>query len=386
MPVPAGDGAPAPTDDPDAVASAPLAAALADARPDTTAADRLAWVARVLVYAGVLFAVGGLVYLLFVHEGSTRETRRIVHWIRRAAAVVVGAVALRAVARVAGWHDGSFAALVPPENWWHTFGNQSGIGLTLIAGGALAILFGLRASMEQTSRTVPVGAQPPVDPTGVGTFDEATGLRVDGPSTGGVAEGAVRAEPTHLEVQLTRLRLADSRLALAGAVAVVASFLFFGHTASEGVRPLTALADAVHVGAAATWGAGAVLLAVSLRGARNRPDSVPGAVLVSRFSRLATVALVLVALTGVALSWTILPDVGALWSTAFGRLLLAKVAVVVVIGVLGAHNHLRLVPALESDPLDAAAAVALRRSVVAEAVGFALVVGLTAALVASSPG
>ena len=366
----------------EAAGSDALASALAASAPDTTGADLLGLVARALVYAGVLLSVGGLVYLLYVHEGSTGETRRIVHWIRRAAAVVVAATGVQALAMVAGWHDGSFFAVLPPQNWWHTFGNQSGVGLALAAGGGVAILAGLQLSMEHVTRRLPVDGEPAPASRRSGTFDEATGLRAGPPA---VAHGGVDVETATVDVQLTRLHLADSRLALVGAVAVVASFLFLGHTVSEGFRPLTALADAVHVGAAGTWGAGAVLLAAALRVRRGRPDALPGVVLVSRFARVATMTLVLVALTGLALSWAILPDVGALWSSTFGRLLVAKVAVVAGIVVLGAHNHLRLVPALEADPLDGEAVTALRRSVGAEAVGFVVVIVLTAVLVAASP-
>jgi len=91
---------------------------------------------------------------------------------------------------------------------------------------------------------------------------------------------------------------------------------------------------------------------------------------------------VAVAVTGVALAWGILGAVDALWTTTFGQVLLAKIAVVAAIAGLGAYNHKVLVPALIDGGEQADQQ--FRRTVTVEAVLFGVVLALTAVLVASS--
>lgn len=381
------EAAPAPSEAPsaesggDEVAGAgDLEQALASSSPDTAVADALGWVGRALVYGGALLAVGGLVYLLVVHEGTLGETRRLVHLIRRAALVVVAGTAVHAAAMVAVRHDGDLGAALSPSSWSDTFSGQTGIGVALAVGGAVAVLIGLRPSVDEVERHLPAAAPPGPGPDGA----ESPGLGAASVDVTTAAAGTLVAAGSEV-VTLVRLRRRDARLAVAGAVAVVTSFAFFGHTVSEGWRPLTSLSAAAHVAAGATWAGGVALLTVALRRRRQRTDAVPGALLVARFASAAMVALLVVAATGVALSWIVLPAPGALWTTGFGRLLMAKVAVVAAVAALGAHNHLRLVPRLTADPFDAAASASLRRSVTAEVIGFAAVVALTAALVDASP-
>lgn len=364
-----------------------LADALEGSAPSTTVARAVGWTARSLVYAGVLLAIGGIVYLLFVHEGTPDETRRIVYWVRRAAAVVVAATVLQALALIARTHQGAFSAIGPPENWAHTFGGNSGVGLGLAATGGVAILLGLRMSLESTIRRLPLDAGRPPEPGGGGDGHGLTGEETLGVVSEPLARagGNVTTDRVLVRTRLTRLRLAHSRLALVGAGLVLASFLFLGHTTSEGPRVVTAAADVVHVGAGAVWSGGATLLAAALWRRRLRPDALPGTLLVARFARAASVSLVAVAVSGLTLGLIMLPDASALWTTSFGALLAAKLLVVACLVGLGAHSHFRSVPALEADPLDRDAAGRLRRVVTVEVVGFALVIGLTAALVASSP-
>lgn len=365
--------------------SSELDAALDEAAGSTTTAKALGWAARFVVYAGVLFAVGGLVYLVFVHEGTTAEARRIVFWIRRAAVVIVLATVVQAVSMIGETHDGAIGAAVPFRNWGHTFGGQAGLGMLLAVGGALAILFGLRMSLDTTIRAVPLeastGRRPAAPPRASTEFwhDEAA----FGVSVGTGDDG--RATVPTVRTELTRVRVADSRVALAGAGCVVGAFLFLGHTASEGPWLITALADAIHVGATATWTAGAALLAATLWRRRGQSDAPPGAVLVAQFARVAMIAILAALATGLVLAVVILPGPSALWATGFGRLLVLKLALVGVVAALGAHNHYRTVPALRADPFDPVALTQLRRSVTAEAGCFVAVIGLTAALVASSP-
>jgi copper transport protein len=60
---------------------------------------------------------------------------------------------------------------------------------------------------------------------------------------------------------------------------------------------------------------------------------------VAGFSATATVAVALLTLTGVAQGWRQLGGIDALWSTTYGRLLVAKVALVAAMVALGARNR-----------------------------------------------
>lgn len=71
---------------------------------------------------------------------------------------------------------------------------------------------------------------------------------------------------------------------------------------------------------------------------------------VARFSVLAAGGVGLAALAGFALAMVRLASVSALWTTSYGLALLAKVAVVGVVGGMGAYNHFVVVPALRADP------------------------------------
>lgn len=94
---------------------------------------------------------------------------------------------------------------------------------------------------------------------------------------------------------------------------------------------------------------------------------------------IATVGVVLAA-AGVALATVRLEDVAELWTSSYGRVLLAKIVAVGVVGGLGVYNHFVVVPVLRRDP-DHAVGHDLRRLGLVEVIALVLVVGLTSALV-----
>jgi copper transport protein len=181
-------------------------------------------------------------------------------------------------------------------------------------------------------------------------------------------------------------------LAAAGAVAAATSFAATGHDRVGDVAALATVADVVHLLVVAVWGGGLVLLFWALRARRRRADADPDAdgpgntpAMVLRFSSLATVAVLAAGATGVALAWAEVRTLHALTSTGYGRVLMAKVAVVIVIGALGAYNHFRLLPALQEGKAKAALR-RLRHTVRIEAAALVVVIGLTAVVVAMTPG
>ena len=170
-------------------------------------------------------------------------------------------------------------------------------------------------------------------------------------------------------------------VALLASAAVLASFPLVGHTRVDDVV-VGSLADVVHVGAAAVWTGGLVFL---LAARRRLDDDSERVAVVGRFSDLATVAIVLVGLAGLALSWTEVRTLDALTSTDYGGTLLAKVAIVLLVGAAGLHNHFRLVPAAIADPGSAPVQRRMTRVLQAEVAGVALALAVTAVLVNVTP-
>jgi copper transport protein len=166
-----------------------------------------------------------------------------------------------------------------------------------------------------------------------------------------------------------------------------------GHAATHTPSGLLTVTDTLHVLCMSAWLGGLVTLlavvpgAVRSLAARARTPLLAG--VVGRFSRLAMIAVALLLVTGAVQSVALVGSVPALVDTAYGRLVLAKIALFAVLISLGAYNQRWLVPRLRllaaggDEP--GRAATLLRRSVAVE-VGFAMVVlAVTAVLVATEP-
>src|SRR5262249_54820530 len=119
-----------------------------------------------------------------------------------------------------------------------------------------------------------------------------------------------------------------------------------GHAADAGAVTVRVVADWVHVASSAMWLGGLFgLAAIVLLGAADWPGHVVGGV-AARFSRLAGVCLGVVVVTGIYNTWTQIPFVSALWMTTYGRALIAKIVVVVVVIAIGALNRFTILPGL----------------------------------------
>lgn len=135
-------------------------------------------------------------------------------------------------------------------------------------------------------------------------------------------------------------------LAAAVAAGALGTVVLDGHQRSMPPTWLLVTGDLVHVGAAAVWFGGLVVLAAVLSRRSTRPEAVPAAGLVARFSGVALVASVLVAVGGTAMAWPLVGQPAALVGTAYGLTLLAKLAAVGVVVLVAAYNRFRLVPAI----------------------------------------
>jgi len=175
----------------------------------------------------------------------------------------------------------------------------------------------------------------------------------------------------------------SSRLALAcSGSLIVGSFLLMGHVRTHGPKAAVMAAMLAHVAAAAMWFGGLLGLGLGLRDARR--DPLTSARLLASFARLMTVVLILLLAAGAGLAVLYLPSPRALVQTAYGDVLLIKLAVVATTLVLSSANHRRLVPAAENG--DVLAVRVLRVNIAAEPMLLAAVLVITEILMRQNPG
>ena len=176
-------------------------------------------------------------------------------------------------------------------------------------------------------------------------------------------------------------------------VALALTAALAGHSATYSPSGLLVSTDTVHLLCVAAWLGGLAMLLLALPLAarplprRERTPLLAG--VVGRFSLLAVVAVTGLLLAGIIQAIVLVGALNALVDTGYGRLVLAKIILLLGIVSLGAYNQRRLVPqfrtAAASGEEPGRAAALLRRSVVFE-VGLALIaVGVTSVLVATEP-
>ncbi len=327
-------------------------------------AQRVSDLGRILSMGGMMVSIGFLAFATLVLRGSRHELRAVLFWIRRASVAVVVGTVLDCAGYVVDVSGAGIGAALDPGAYGDALSTSAVVAYLLRIASGVVVAGTARVSMVRAHQAtdvlasvqaaVPVGAgsTPVVDrTTDVGEHDVAWDLDRAG------------------------------LLPAAGFVAMLVSHTFDGHTVTEGNRVLTGLASATHVLAAAVWAGGVAALALVVARRRRRGEPTRSLLLVTRFSILATVALVAVAVSGTALAWVIADTPSDLWSTPWGRVLLAKVAVVALAAGLGARNHHVIVPALEAAEGDDVAVGRLRRTLAVEVAALSGVTVLTAVLV-----
>ena len=170
------------------------------------------------------------------------------------------------------------------------------------------------------------------------------------------------------------------RIAQLAALVAAAGTALGGHAAAaEGWRaPVLVAADALHVLAAGAWIGGVMMLAVAVL---TRATAPAAANVVRAFSPWAITGAATLAVTGLVASWAHLEAPVAPWESYYGRILLLKLALVLIIILLGALNWQRLGPASSTAPGN----TSLRRSVWLEVLVALAVLAATAVLVAIDP-
>ena len=166
-----------------------------------------------------------------------------------------------------------------------------------------------------------------------------------------------------------------------------------GHAHTQSPVALLVPADVIHVVAMSAWLGGLVYLLFAVPAATRTLDPAGRtrllAATLQRFSPLALVSVLALAATGTIQALVEVRHLDALTSTAFGRAVLIKIALLTVLIGLGAVNRRRVVPALRrlaaggAAPGDAGRL--LRRTLRAEVLLILVVLGVTGALTSYAP-
>ncbi|MBF6231518.1 cytochrome c oxidase assembly protein [Nocardia farcinica] len=161
-----------------------------------------------------------------------------------------------------------------------------------------------------------------------------------------------------------------------GSILTMMPLALTGHSASGGSHDVATNSLILHLVAAAVWVGGLfAVLAHALRGGAHTD------VATRRFSAIATVAFVVIGVSGVINSWVRVP-LDELVTTTYGRLVLAKAAALAILGVIGYLQRRAALPALAADPRDRGALI---RFAGVEALVFAATMGLAVGLGRTPP-
>jgi copper resistance protein D len=177
------------------------------------------------------------------------------------------------------------------------------------------------------------------------------------------------------------LRKSVNPLAMLPAALILAASVMTSHSASrmEG-RVLLVSMTTLHYLATAAWIGGLPYLLLS---AKRTPEAESKFQILRKFSRLAQISVAVLFLAGFAMSWVFVGSWAAMYGTAYGVMLGAKIAMFLVLLLLGAANYY-IVKSVETD--SGTGVRSLLRFGEAE-IGIGLTVILTAAsLTAQPPG
>ncbi|TSD99985.1 copper resistance protein CopD [Skermania sp. ID1734] len=149
-----------------------------------------------------------------------------------------------------------------------------------------------------------------------------------------------------------------------------------GHSSAGGSHDVATNSLILHLVSASLWAGGLFALLVLARHGGAHTD-----VAARRFSALAGVAYVVIAVSGVLNTLVRIP-LSDLFTSTYGRLVLAKVAALIALGCLGFMQRKRSLPALAADPTSRSA---LLRFAGIEAILFAATIGLAVGLGRTPP-
>ncbi len=288
-------------------------------------------------------------------EGSYIVTWRVVsadgHPLRGAYVFTVGDGAAVSDAVVADVFGGGGGAVGPTSV---VVAGLSYASVLLVAGALLALAFGGAREDERVRLLVHRAAMAGVALSLLTVPLQAMAVSGDGlaAAVSGAQLGSVLASSVGMGALLRAAALGAvlvlrGRQQQAAGVVALLSFLVDGHTRTVDPAWLLFSADAIHLVAGAVWFGGLSVLLLNLRAQKLADDPVGGASLVAAWSKLATVAVIVVSLAGSALTFVLVRTPTALFSTDYGVLLQVKLVLAAIVIGLGAYNHFKLVPAVE---------------------------------------
>jgi copper transport protein len=167
-----------------------------------------------------------------------------------------------------------------------------------------------------------------------------------------------------------------------------------GHGSSQSPTILNFPVNVVHVGAMAVWlgGLGSLLLVLPAATRSAVTDSDRGRLLagpLARFSNLALAMVVLIMVTGLVQAYVYVRHLDDLFSTGYGRAVLAKFLLLLCVMGLASYNRRVLVPKLneiaERGGTPGEPGLLLRRALRGEVGLLVVVLGVTAALASYAP-
>ncbi len=321
--------------------------------PDDTAALIVRDIGMAALYLGLILGLGTLIFTRYAMVGSAAEVRTQFRIVR------IGGVAIAIGALVAAlgslWEQaGEWSSTFTTATLDSYLTSQAGLAMLLAFAGGVLVAAGA------------VGRDAPVDPI--------PGVTV-APPDGAPVRGALGA----------------AWIALVGIAVAIAGLAIDGHSGEVTPQWLMLLTDVLHIIVVAAWAAAVVLIAMlALRRSAAGQPAGTGAMVI-RFANMATVLIALMVVTGVVLAVLILPSASALVTTAWGLVLIAKVALVLCALAIGAHAHYKVVPQLRASVADGvsgpdpALVRALGRATAVEGVLLIAVIALAAVLVGLSP-
>jgi putative copper resistance protein D len=159
-------------------------------------------------------------------------------------------------------------------------------------------------------------------------------------------------------------------IAFVGGLLIASSYTFVGHSLAD-PRWILASFLTVHLLVAAFW----IASLVPLYRVAEQKDAP---ILLHRFGKIASATVTVLVIVGMTFAWLMVGSITALFTTAYGWVLLTKLAFVTGLMGLAAHNKWRLVPALEMG--EASAATHLKRSILIEIIAIFMILIATATL------
>ncbi|QMU71574.1 copper resistance CopC/CopD family protein [Streptacidiphilus sp. P02-A3a] len=172
--------------------------------------------------------------------------------------------------------------------------------------------------------------------------------------------------------------VAGAAVAAVLALALAATWSEISHASSGSLVPLALVVTTLHVTAMAVWAGGLFTIVVLLTRGSGGADADLGGT-TARFSRLALGSVAVLAATGLYQAFREVGSFAELTGTSYGRLLLVKAGVFLLVIAVAAVSRSLVAGARERST------AALRRSVLLELAGVTVVLVLTVFLIGSAP-